>query len=89
MVVFPLLMFSLFFLNFGHLFFLIPTCLFMLFMSWGYVSQSWSILEASQEAGGLPLLFVLKSLLIVAPILLIFQAVSEIVLLILDKGEEA
>lgn len=74
---------------FGHLFFLIPTCLFMLFMSWGYVAQSWSILEASQEAGGLPLLFFLKSLLIATPILLIFQAASEILLLVLDKGDEA
>lgn len=74
---------------FGHIFFLIPTCLFMLFMSWGYVAQSWSILETSQEAGGLPLLFLLKSLLIVTPVLLIFQAVSEILLLILDEGEEA
>lgn len=73
---------------FGHVFFLIPTCLFILFMSWGYVAQSWSILETSQEAGGLPLLFLLKSLLIAAPLLLIFQAVSEILMLVLDKEEQ-
>ena len=74
---------------FGHIFFLIPTCLFILFMSWGYVAQSWSILEASQEAGGLPILFLLKSLLIATPVLLIFQAISEILLLVLNKGEQA
>lgn len=74
---------------FGHLFFLIPTCLFVLFMSWGYVTQSWSILEGSQEAGGLPLLFLLKSLLIAMPVLLIFQAISEVLTLVLDKGEQA
>lgn len=74
---------------FGHVVFLIPTCLFILYMSWNYVAQSWSILETSQEAGGLPLLFLLKSLLIAAPILLIFQAVAEITLLLLDKKEQA
>jgi len=70
---------------FGHLVFLLPTCLFILFMSWNYVAQSWSIFESSQEACGLPLLFVLKSLLIIAPVLLIFQAVAEIAKVVLEK----
>lgn len=64
---------------FGHIFFLIPTCLFLLFMSWGYVSQSWMIMEASNEAGGLPLVFVLKSLLLLMPSLLIMQSISQII----------
>ena len=70
---------------FGHLFFLIPTCLFILFMSWGYVAQSWQILESSQEAGGLPLVFLLKSLLVLCPLLLIFQAVAEIIELVVNN----
>ncbi len=70
---------------FGHLCFLLPTCLFILFMSWSYVAQSWSIFESSQEAGGLPILFVLKSLLVISPVLLIFQAIAEIAQLLLNK----
>lgn len=62
----------------GHLLFLIPVCVFILVMSWGYVLQSWQILEGSQEAGGLPLLFLLKSLLVVMPVLLILQALAEV-----------
>ena len=73
---------------FGHIFFLIPTCLFILFMSWGYVSQSWMIMETSNEAGGLPLVFALKSLLILMPVLLIIQALSQIVQILLDMKQE-
>lgn len=69
----------------GHVFFLIPTCLFILFMSWQYVAQSWSIFESSQEAGGLPILFVLKSLLVISPIILLLQAVAEIIKTVLNK----
>ena len=63
---------------FGHIFFLFPTCLFILFKSWDYVAQSWAIGEASQEAGGLPFLYILKTTLIIMPLMLIFQGVSEI-----------
>lgn len=73
----------------GHIFFLIPTCLFILFVSWNYVAQSWTILEGSQEAGGLPLVYLLKSLLVVAPLLMIFQAVAQIIeILVSAKGDK-
>ena len=72
----------------GHLLFLIPTCCFILYMSWPYVAQSWSILEGSQEAGGLPLVFVLKGLLLLTPVLLILQAMAEFIqVLILGSTE--
>ena len=72
---------------FGHVFFLIPTCLFILFMSWDYVAQSWSILESSQEAGGIPLLFLVKTLLVAMPLMLIFQAIAEIILMLIPHRE--
>lgn len=72
----------------GHLLFLFPTCLFVLFMSWNYVAQSWSVMETSQEAGGLPILFVLKSLLVITPILMIFQGVNEIIKIALGLNKE-
>ena len=58
----------------GTLLFLIPFCIFVLIISWPYVANSWKLLETSREAGGLPLLFLLKSLILVMPALLLIQA---------------
>ncbi|NVK24564.1 MAG: TRAP transporter small permease subunit [Gammaproteobacteria bacterium] len=70
---------------FGHLLFLMPMCVFILFMSWSYVAQSWLILETSQEAGGLPLVYVLKSLLIIMPVLLLVQACAQILQIFFEQ----
>jgi len=58
----------------GTLLFLVPFCLFLLVVSWPYVAASWNLLEGSREAGGLPLVFLLKSLIMVLPGLLLCQA---------------
>ena len=58
----------------GTLFFLVPFCIFILIMSWPYVASSWRLLESSREAGGLPLVFLLKSLILVMPVLLLAQS---------------
>ena len=58
----------------GTLLFLIPFCVFLLVVAWPYVSNSWKLLESSREAGGLPLVFLLKSLIMVLPALLLGQA---------------
>jgi len=60
----------------GTLLFLIPFCLFLLIISWDYVAASWATLESSREAGGLPLVFLLKSLILVMPALLLLQSWS-------------
>lgn len=60
----------------GTLLLLLPVCGFILWSSWAYVGESWAVLESSGEAGGLPLVYVLKTLLIVMPVLLIIQGVS-------------
>ena len=59
----------------GTALFLIPFCLFVLIISWPYVANSWQLLESSREAGGLPLVFVLKSLILILPALLLGQGV--------------
>lgn len=59
----------------GTLLLLIPVALFILWSSWDYVVQSWSVLEGSREAGGLPLVYLLKSLMLLLPLLLLLQAV--------------
>lgn len=62
----------------GHSLFLIPFCLLMMWMSWGYVARSWSRLEVSPNPDGLPL-YPIKTVLLIAFLLLLLQAVSEIV----------
>jgi TRAP-type mannitol/chloroaromatic compound transport system permease small subunit len=62
----------------GSVFLLFPTCLFVLIICIPYVSSSWAINEHSIESSGLPWLFLLKSLLLVQPVLLMVQGVAEI-----------
>jgi len=63
---------------FGTLFLLFPTCVFVFISCLPYVASSWAINEHSIESSGLPWLFLLKSLLLVQPVLLIIQGVAEI-----------
>lgn len=63
----------------GAVLLLIPVCVFILVYSFSYVAESWRLLEGSKEAGGLPLVFVLKTLIPLAAITLLLQGVSEII----------
>ena len=58
----------------GTLVLLLPFCLFLLVIGWDYVAASWANREASREAGGLPLVWLLKSLILVLPGLLLLQS---------------
>ena len=60
----------------GTLFLLLPVFGFILWASWDYVLFSWSLNEGSAEAGGLPGLFLLKTVLLVMPVLMILQGIS-------------
>jgi len=61
----------------GSLLLLLPVCSFLLWVSWDYVTAAWSIYEGSQEAGGLPYVYLLKTLIPVAVLLLILQGISQ------------
>jgi len=63
---------------FGTLFLLIPVCVLLLWFSFPYVQRSWIILESSADAGGIPAVFLLKTLLILLPITLLFQSLIEL-----------
>ncbi|HSG65057.1 MAG TPA: TRAP transporter small permease subunit [Gammaproteobacteria bacterium] len=65
----------------GTLIFLLPMSIFLASSSWDYVATSWAIREASREAGGLPYPFVsiLKSLIPATAVLLIVQAVANLI----------
>lgn len=60
----------------GSIAFLIPLCVLTIILSWGYVLNSWRILESSTEASGLPLIFALKSVIWAFAVLLGIQAVA-------------
>ncbi|MET1257303.1 TRAP transporter small permease subunit [Aliikangiella maris] len=63
----------------GSLFLLIPTATFIFWASWPYITLSWRIGEMSAEAGGMPAIYLLKSLLIVMPSLLILEGINQII----------
>jgi len=63
----------------GTLFLLFPVSIFIIWMGWEYVADSWSVMEGSREAGGLPGVFLLKSLIIAMPVLMLLQGLSLIV----------
>lgn len=62
----------------GTLVFLVPFSIFLFLIGWDYVMASWATLESSREAGGLPLVFLLKSLILVLPALLLLQSWSTV-----------
>lgn len=64
--------------RFGILILVIPTCVFLLWVSWEYVANAWAIHERSQEASGLPYIYLLKSLILALPITILLQAVAEL-----------
>lgn len=62
----------------GTLLFLVPFSVFLIIIGWDYVAASWDTMESSREAGGLPLVFLLKGLILVLPVLLLVQAWSTV-----------
>jgi TRAP-type mannitol/chloroaromatic compound transport system permease small subunit len=62
----------------GSLLMLLPVMVFVAWVSWAYVIDSWGVFEGSREAGGLPAVFLLKSLILVMAVMLILQALVQI-----------
>ncbi len=62
----------------GSLFLLLPMMIFIGVVSWDYIAFSWSILEKSQEAGGLPFVYLLKTLILGMVFSISIQGVAEI-----------
>jgi TRAP-type mannitol/chloroaromatic compound transport system permease small subunit len=62
---------------FGAFLLLIPFAGAILYFSLPYVVRSWSIFEGSREASGLPLVFLLKTLIPVFAVMLILQGLSQ------------
>ncbi len=75
----------------GTLLLLFPVCGFILYSSLDYVAASWSVLEGSQEAGGLDAVFLLKTAIPVMAVLLMLQGCAIILknILIISGNEQA
>ncbi len=65
----------------GTLLFLLPLCVFLGYKAWDFVVVSWQLAESSREPGGMPYPFVplLKSVLLVMPLLLALQGVAMLI----------
>ena len=60
----------------GHALLLAPLAVAIIVLSWGYAADSWAVLEGSQEVGGVPAVFLLKTLLPLAAFLLLLQVAA-------------
>jgi TRAP-type mannitol/chloroaromatic compound transport system permease small subunit len=61
----------------GTIVFLLPVVVFIGALSLPYVARSWTILEGSRETGGLPFVYLLKTLIPLFALLLGLQGVSQ------------
>ena len=57
--------------------FFFPSVLLVIYTAWPFVRASWSVWEGSPDPGGLPLRWLLKSMIIVGFVLLGLQGISE------------
>lgn len=66
----------------GGILFLLPLCVYIFIVSWDFVAQSWWIREVSSEPGGIPAVFLLKTLIPLTAVNLGLQAIA----LVLQSG---
>lgn len=59
----------------GTILLLIPLFVFMFYASFDYVMSSWSKFEGSNEAGGIPFVYGLKTLILLLPVSMVFYSV--------------
>ncbi len=64
---------------FGTLLLLFPTFVVIILTSFNYVMSSFLLLESSKEAGGLPLVYILKSFILLMAGLMILQGTSQFI----------
>ncbi len=69
---------------FGTLLLLLPVAGFIFWSSWEYVLNSWEILETSRNSGGLPIVYLLKSCLLLMSVLLALQGIAILLEKIID-----
>ncbi len=73
----------------GGIVFLMPFCLFVAGVSWQFVAEAWAIGEISSEPGGIPAVYLLKTLIPLMALNLLLQGTAETLrsTLVLVEGE--
>ena len=71
---------------FGHLFLLMPSMLALLWWSWPSVTSAWAIYEGPISVGGIPAVFLLKSLIPAFCVLLLIQSLACLIRALLALG---
>lgn len=62
----------------GSVLMLVPFCIFVLWVSWPSIRNSWAVREVSPDPGGLPR-YPLKAIIVVAFVLLLAQGISQLI----------
>lgn len=73
----------------GILFFLLPVSVFIFWTSLDYVEFSWSVKEVSAQPGGLPGVFILKTLIPCMALLLFLQGLAETARAVISLGDKS
>jgi TRAP-type mannitol/chloroaromatic compound transport system permease small subunit len=60
----------------GTLLLLVPVCAYLAWSGWDYVTESWAVHEGSREAGGIPAVYLLKTLILAMPALMMLQGLA-------------
>ena len=63
----------------GSLLLLMPVNIFIFMVSFDYVIRAWRVMETSQEAGGIPAVFLLKSLILLFSFTMLLQGIAEVI----------
>ncbi|PLX35974.1 MAG: C4-dicarboxylate ABC transporter permease [Hyphomicrobiales bacterium] len=75
----------------GSLVLLVPVCVLIVWVSWGYVANSWAVMEGSKETSGIQGVYLLKTAIIVFAVQMGLQGVSMMLRSLLalggDEGE--
>lgn len=59
--------------------FFFPSCLLVVYTSWPFVRNAWSVWESSPDPGGIPARWALKSVIIIGFVILMLQGLSELI----------
>lgn len=60
----------------GSVVFLLPVVILTFWYSWSYVLNAWKVFEISSEAGGLPFIYLYKTVILVFAVLIGLQGIS-------------
>jgi TRAP-type mannitol/chloroaromatic compound transport system permease small subunit len=71
----------------GSMLLLLPFALMLLVLSTPFAARSWAILERSQETSGLPLVFLLKTLIPVFAVMMALQGIAQAIRAFVALGQ--